>query len=450
MTRNQKVLWTEGLFLTPHHFQQWDRFYEELVNSRLRTLSAFSWGAEELEFNVDALQNGVFEILRCRAVLPDGLVLNIPEIDEPPASRDFTASFPASSQNLAVYLGIPALRPEAANLAAEESSSDSMARYSSKVASLPDENTGENRMPVTLATKNLRLLFGEDALQNHVALKIAELRRTSEGRVALEEMFIPPALSLTAAKPLTDMVRRLYEILCAKSATLSEQRRQRGQGLADFTSSDTANFWLLHTVNSYIPLVMHYHHVQRIHPEQLYLTMAQLAAELTTFVIDAGPADLPKYLHAEPTRTFVELDRRLRVLLETVIPTRCVSIPLERTKESLYVGRIVDDRLLTHAEFFLAVSARMPETQLIERVPRKSKIASIDTISYLLGQALPGVPLREVQVPPGPVPVRMGFKYFRLEKIGTYWDTISASRSICLYFPAEFPDLKLELFAVKD
>jgi type VI secretion system protein ImpJ len=92
----------------------------------------------------------------------------------------------------------------------------------------------------------------------------------------------------------------------------------------------------------------------------------------------------------------------------------------------------------------------MPETQLVEDVPSYGKIASLDTIPYLLRQALPGVRLGVVADPPGPVPVRMGFKYFRLEKLGTYWEAISASRSICLHFPAKFSDLKLELFAVKD
>jgi len=110
----------------------------------------------------------------------------------------------------------------------------------------------------------------------------------------------------------------------------------------------------------------------------------------------------------------------------------------------------MDERLPASAEFFLAVYAKIPESQLIERVPRKSKIASVDTINYLLGQALPGVLLRPVSVPPGPIPVRMGFKYFKLEKLGTYWETITASRNICIYFPAEFPDLRLELYAVKD
>jgi type VI secretion system protein ImpJ len=196
--------------------------------------------------------------------------------------------------------------------------------------------------------------------------------------------------------------------------------------------------------------MMHYHHVQRVHPELLYLTMAQLAGELMTFVTEGHPAELPKYIHTDLTNTFGQLDRKLRVLLETVIPTRCIPIPLERTKESLYIGRILDERLPSSAEFYLGVFAKLPEAQLLERVPRKSKIASLDTINYLLGQALPGVLLRPVPVPPGPIPVRVGFKYFRLEKLGTYWDTIATSRNICIYFPAEFPELRLELFAVKD
>jgi type VI secretion system protein ImpJ len=451
MTRYQKVLWSEGLFLTPHHFQQWDRYYEDLVNSRLRGLSTLGWGVEELEINKEALQIGVFEVRQCKSVLPDGLTVNIPEVDAPPPSRNFMALFPSASERLGVYIGIPVLREADRNLAAEDDPQDSLTRYRTRIVSVPDENTGENQQPIPLAAKNLRLLFGEDSLQDHVALKIAEVRRTGDGRVALDEGFIPPVLSLSASKFLTDTVRGLFEILCAKSAILSRQRREKSEGLADFTTSDVRNFWLLHTVNSYIPLFMHFDHVQRIHPEQLYLAMARLAAALTTFVTDeGGPADLPKYFHTELTRTFTELKRKLVVLLEKAIDVRCIPIPLERTKESLYVGRILDETLLKHAQFFLGVSARMPEVQLVEDVPTISKIASLDTIPYLLRQALPGVRLSLAANPPGPVPVRLGFKYFRLEKQGPHWEAISASRSICLHFPAKFADLKLELFAVKD
>jgi type VI secretion system protein ImpJ len=438
------------LFLTPHHFQQWDRYHEDLLNFRLRTLTTFTWGAEELQFNEQSLENGVFELQRCSAVLPDGLAVDVPEMDPPPPSRSFLDIFPPDQDVMDVFLAIPILRSGSANVSMSTGQADPMARYSRIQSSVDDQNTGENSTPVAVAAKNLRLIFGAESLDNHTALKIAEVRRTPEGTMVQDRTFIPPAISIAAAPSLTEIVRRLIEVLSAKSTTLGEQRRQKGPGVVDFTTSDVANFWLLHTVNSYIPLMMHYNHVRRIHPEQLFLAMASLAAELMTFVTEGHPSELPKYIHTDLTKTFTELDTKLRVLLETVIPTRCVPIPLERTKESLYIGRILDERLPAGAEFFLAVYAKMAEAQLIERVPRKSKIASVDTINYLLGQALPGVLLRPVPIPPGPVPVRMGFKYFRLEKLGTYWDTIAASKNICIYFPAEFPDLRLELYAVKD
>ena len=446
----QKVLWSEGLFLTPHHFQQWDRYYEDLLNFRMRALTTFGWGVEEVRFNEEALENGVFEVVRCRAIFPDGLPVDAPDVDAPPPSRNFMEFFLPTAERMDVFLAIPSARPGSPNVAAGNGPGPSIARYRAMQSVFADENTGDNQRTVTLAAKNLRVLFGDEPLDNHSAIKIAEIRRTMEGKMVMEEGYIPPAISLTAARPLMEIVRRLLEILSAKSSTLAELRRQKGAGVADFTTSDVANFWLLHTVNAYIPGMMHCHHVQRIHPEQLYLSMARMAGELMTFVTEGHPSELPKYIHTDLTRTFTELDRRLRILLETVIPTRCVPIPLERTKESIYIGRIMDERLAGSAEFFLGVYAKMPEAQLLERVPRKSKIASIDTINYLLGQALPGVVLRPVPVPPGPVPVRMGFKYFRLEKIGTYWDTIASSRTICIYFPAEFPELRLELYAVKD
>jgi type VI secretion system protein ImpJ len=450
MTSPQKVLWSEGLFLTPHHFQQWDRYFENMVDLRIHVLSAFMWGAEELGFNEEALANGVFEVVRCRAILPDGLTLNIPDVDPPPPTRGFVDHFPATAEKLDVFLAIPVIRPGSPSVVTGSGAAAFTGRYLASEITVPDEITGDNPRPVAVAEKNLRLLFGQESLDNHSALKIAEIRRTAEGNACLDSSFIPPALSLTAARPLIEIVRRLYEVLSAKSSALSQLRRQRAQGLADFTTSDVANFWLLHTVNAYVPLMMHFYHVQRIHPERLYLYMARLSGELMTFVTDGHPSDLPKYVHTDLARTFVELDRKLRALLEIVIPTRCVPIPLEQARESLYVGRIMDERLPAAAEFYLAVHASLPEAQLIERIPRRTKIASVDTINFLLGHALPGVQLKAVPVPPGPIPARVGFKYFRLEKSGSYWENIAAVRNISIFIPAEFADLRLELFAVKD
>src|SRR6185369_15177659 len=87
MSRYRKVVWNEGMLLTPHHFQQWDNYHEELLNARLASLAPYEWGVLELQVNRESIANGYFEVLRCSAVMPDGLLLNIPQTDAAPDPR---------------------------------------------------------------------------------------------------------------------------------------------------------------------------------------------------------------------------------------------------------------------------------------------------------------------------------------------------------------------------
>ena len=159
--------------------------------------------------------------------------------------------------------------------------------------------------------------------------------------------------------------------------------------------------------------------------------------------------DVVKYDHDDLYGTFNKLNAQLRDLLETVIPSRCVPIPLERTRETLYVGRIEDERLFKDAGFFLAVKSKIPESKLIEGVPRVVKIGSRDVIDTIIGSALPGVVLTHQNPPPAPIPTRMGFQYFMLDTVGPYWDGIKGSKVISVYVPDELPDEQVEMYAVK-
>ena len=58
MSYKSKVIWTEGMFLVPQHFQQWDRYHEGLLQGRLSTLQALGSGACDLEIDGNALIAG--------------------------------------------------------------------------------------------------------------------------------------------------------------------------------------------------------------------------------------------------------------------------------------------------------------------------------------------------------------------------------------------------------
>lgn len=49
MSWYSKVVWSEGLFLRPHHLQQGDRYLEHLVESRTSQITPYPWGFSEVE-----------------------------------------------------------------------------------------------------------------------------------------------------------------------------------------------------------------------------------------------------------------------------------------------------------------------------------------------------------------------------------------------------------------
>lgn len=448
MSHYRKVVWNEGMLLTPHHLQQWDNYYEDLITTRLKTTLPYEWGLLSLQVNHESINNGSFELIHCSAVMPDGLMVNIPQPDPLPEARPLLSHFNTATEMVEIHLAIPTKRTNTVNFQPSGGEKRSLIRYSQIGTKVVDETTGENEQQLAFAQGNFRLLFADELNEGYSSIKIAEVKRSATGQLTLAEYFVPPTLNISASSWLLNSLRQLIEILITKSTTLGEQRRQRDASLADFTTSEVAVFWLLHTVNSFIPRLTHLLRTRLVHPEHLYELLIELNGQLTTFTIDHHPKDIIHYDHNDLYTTFNHLFGEIRELLETVIPTRCVAIPLENPRESLYVGRVQDERLLREAAFFLAVRAQVPETRIIERVPRVIKIAARDVIDAVVGSALPGVALRHV-TPPSPIPTRVGFHYFGLDSIGPYWETIRGSKVIAIYVPDEFPDVKLELYAVK-
>ena len=449
MSPYRKIVWNEGMLLTPHHFQQWDNYHEELLNARLASLSPYEWGVLDLQLSQEAIANGFCEVARCRAVLPDGLIVNIPQMDAAPDPRQVGDHFEAGDESLDVHLAVPAKRAGAANFQSNGSERSQFVRYWQDAATVQDETTGQGEQQLAFARSNLRLMFASELRDGYNSVKIAEVRRTATGQLTYNENYVPPALSVASSPWLGQMLRQIIEILIAKSSSLGDQRRQRTTSLADFTTSEIAVFWLLHTVNTSIPVLAHLFRTRLVHPERLYTEMAELCGKLMTFSTERQPQQIVHYQHTDLYATFSQLAAELRGLLETVIPTRSVQIPLESTRESVYVGRVQDERLLETAEFYLGVKAKVPEGQLIERVPRIVKIASRDVIDGVIGSGLPGVTLSHASPPPSPIPSRIGFHYFNLGKEGVFWEAIRNSKTVAVYVPQEFVGQKLELYAVK-
>jgi type VI secretion system protein ImpJ len=439
----QKVLWTKGVLLSPQHLQMQDRYIEETIGFQLSSLAFYPWGFSSLQIDRDALAGGLFSLTEAVGIFPDGMPFEIPRSDPAPPPRPLDDSWLPDQGSLDIYLAIPEHRVGGHNVSA--SSEGRNTRYRSEVELRRDENTGLAEKPVQVARKNFRLIVEGESLDGYASLPIARVTRAAGGKNELDPHFVPPLVGLAGSEYLLGVARRLVEILSAKSSTLAGYRRQRNQGLADFGVSDVANFWLLYTVNTHLPEFRHLHETRRGHPSALFAAMSALAGALTTFSSTMHPRALPPYDHTDLAGCFGRLDATLRELLETVVPTNHVALPLRLTDPSIYATAIDQDRYFAAPQIFLAISADLKQPDLIRKVPQLLKVSSGDQIERLIKQALPGVGLKHTPAPPNALPIKLNYQYFQLERSGQDWDAIKRSRNLAAYIPSDFPDPQVEL-----
>jgi type VI secretion system protein ImpJ len=439
----QPVIWTKGTFLSPQHLQAQDRFLEELLQFRTESLHFRPWGFQRLELDREALGGGNVSISAASGLFPDGLAFDIPGSDTAPPPKMILPFFTGDTHELDLYLAIPPAVEGGMNIFGGGRNAET--RYMSDVVLLRDENTGLSERPIQVARKNLRLLVDEEAREGTPALRIARVMKTPSGLLEFDPSFAPPLIDLHASSLLAGIARRLLEILVAKSESLSGTRRQKNQSLAEFTAGDIASFWLLYTVNTHLPALRHVVESRHSHPAALFSMMNNLAGSLTTFSSEIRPHQLAGYDHNNLGPCFTALDEQLRNLLETVVPSYSISLPLKRTQASVYATALDDERLLQNTRMFLAIKAAVTESDIISRTPQLVKICSATHIDHLIRQALPGVPLRHVPNPPSGIPLKLDYQYFSLSQTGGAWESILRSHNLAAYVPVELPDPALEL-----
>lgn len=441
----QPVIWSKGVFVSPQHLQAQDRFIESLLQFRSEALTFRPWGFTRLQINQEALVGGLFSIHQASGLFPDGLAFDIPDSDAAPPVKSVAEFFGPDDQSVTVSLAIPSYRVSGVNLSMREGMADS--RYVARIAELRDENSGGTEKPVQLARKNFRLLVEGEAKSGFVTMPAGRVTRDGNS-YQLDPVFVPPLLDFAASAFLVSMLRGLVEIVSAKRSVLAGMRRQKNQRLADFTTADIAQFWLLYATNSHFPSLRHLFLSNRGHPEKLFAAMVALASALTTFSIEIQPEDLPGYDHENLGECLASLNEKLLYLLETVVPSNFISLPLKMIRTSIYATSIFEDRFLENTKMYLAITADMDEAELIRKAPDLVKICSANHIEHLIRQALPGVPLTHVPSPPTTIPIKLNHLYFSLNQSGVAWEAIGRARNLAVYVPGDIQNVRAELIVV--
>ena len=442
-----KMVWSEGMYLAPHHFQAQSQFFEDSVRFVADCFTQFNFGFLGLEIDEGELRHGSFVLHHLQGVMPDGMAFQVSEKDDLPERRSLPELFLDTGKPLMLFLAIPKYQEGRQNVCSDSNNSAPV-RFKTREVCVTDFNTGQDLRNMSLLKNDLRVAAEREVTPDDVAMPLARIIRDGKGQFVLDPAYVPPCLQVTASARLQFLLERLLEILSDKSRNLAARRKAAPAAEVRGDPRELVEFWLLHSVNSAIPSLRQWKMGKSPHPAQLFLGLSQLAGALCTFGSNSEPTTLPPYNHMALGDCFAALDEHIQQHLELGLPTNCVTIALERFQPLFFRGVIGDGRCFGKSRWVLAIKADVAETTLIARGPSLVKVSARDWIERVVRQAVPGAPLTYLPVPPASVPVRFGLAYFSIDQDHRLFEPIRTYRNIGIYVPGELPNPEVELHIV--
>ena len=180
---DNRVVWSEGLFIQQQHFQQLDRSLDCRL-ARLSTLSAeWFWGFAALDLDAGMADVGKVGLRSAIGILTDGAVFSFPDSLRLPVPIDI----PNDVRDEMVYLALPLVLEGRATHAYQGKGATRSTRYRVTDLSVVDVFDAQLAIDMALAEENYQLLLARDMSAEFIGLPIACVgQKLTDGRLQFD------------------------------------------------------------------------------------------------------------------------------------------------------------------------------------------------------------------------------------------------------------------------
>lgn len=388
------VLWSEGMLLSPQHFQQNDIQCQALLHQRLISLTPNAWGLRHLQLDATRLADGVVRVTECDAVMPDGLPL---------VFRAMTAGYDLSVSVEAKFAADGAPAPVRVFLAlpprsgAMDVPSTTIRRYERVPGKITlDEVTGIGDLVVERQRARFELFSEKDLPAGYHAVPLLEVVRDAYGAVALTG-YHPPMFRIGASTFLG--AQGLQQQFAALRNEMWEKLRELAGTDVDDAPESVAvlgvearmHLRVAREVAACLPLIDTILFDPLSSPAQAWWAMAQIIGRMTAVGGNPRPLAMDPYRHADCHPQFQAALAFVKRKL-ALINTDWDSPEFIRVGEGTYERRLPDDSPQT---VYLELRTREGQTANdLQAWLSEARIASEDLLPVLRQRRLPGASVR--------------------------------------------------------
>lgn len=416
-----KIIWHEGMFLQPTHFQQFERYLLDVCIQTERFHTSHCWGVERFTIDKALLETQQFALRDVRARFYDGTLLDAPARDCLPSP----VSVPRQNSACIIYLGIPVRHSGHAEISLQDEHAH--VRYTSKhidVCDAIEETPRENTL--TVGQLRPQLLRDHEVTDEYSTIAIASVAPIHlDTPAVLDADFIPTCLNTDNIGYFTRTLVQVHAQLTRFIDILCETKSAR----ENRTQHSTLERLLFGKLQHYLTRLKNLQQSSPFHPKKLYDWMCELVTELGCF--SSGPLEnvcLPTYQHKHLTQTFLPLTDTFNNTLKNCFSKDAIEIPLEAKPYGLYLATLPEAAFLPNTEWIISIESNTP--QKAQALIASLKIAPIESLPHLISHALPGLPLRERVVLPRQIPYHEGAHYFSIPNQHALWEKNTSSPTL--------------------
>lgn len=440
MSWYSKVTWTEGLFLRQHHLQQHDRYFEHLLETRVRHITPYPWGFSDIEIDRDLTQQNKFGLRRASGIFQDGTPFDLPSTSPLPLPIDV----PEGSERKYVWLTMPVATANMREI--DMALGPSGSRYTQELETVNDSAGGMHvEEEIAVAHPRIEFAIRETPKPGYHNLLIARIVEVRDKTVVFEDTVCPPVLTSHAHPVPTGWLDRVIGWVETRLEALARYAADPSSG-GGLQAND---YFMLQLLNREVNVLKHYRASKYLHPEQLYVELIRLAGDLSTFSASRIAPEFPRYDHDRLQDVMEPILGVIQRLLSLDVG-RAIRLELTEVRTNSFLANVSDRNLFRNARFVIEVSASMPLSQIQMKFPELCKVAPNTKMREIVQTHLPGIPVVHMPTPPRQIRTIIDHVYFQFDKSSPLWPEFSVASGIALHFAGNWPGLQLDLWAIMD
>lgn len=462
MNFNKPLLWHQGLFLQPQHFQYNSLHMQQSIVQYMAQSSSYPWGVSSLQLDDAALNRGQFSIKGAEIIFEDGTFTNIPE-NAHIISRNFDSVWIDRTKPLEVYLGLAKLADDQSNVTVVtnyDSNPNITTRFVSLVEGEEFHDLHQGKVSSHLKTMKyaVTVLFNEEvsSSNNFVTIPIAVIEQ-HEDEAHFSSSFIPPSISMRGSSILMSTVKDIRDELVGRSKQLENYKSNPTSRAAEFNPVAERYRAALRVIARYAPMLNHHLENSVVHPLEIYGLIRSLVGELSTFsdkvnllgeTFETG-VDLPKYQHKNLGNSFSLAKNIAITLLDELTVSPELLVKFTKDEAGRFSCQLPNDFFAKQHSMYIVLETATPFSEFITSFNRFAKLGSNSQVDIYVERAIPGIPFEHLSEQPTGLERRSKVTYFTISRNSEKWKLVEDEGKLSLQWDDAPEDLNVETVLVR-